>query len=165
MAKEVITREQIEKIVYEELAREGFLNRVMARAKGNMGAIKQLGSNTTNHIRAIAQGKIDVNKLKDPKLVKNVTIAVERIKSYQKKFAKLLFDFSNDLEIMLGPDLTNNPELNGLLKQLDNSSTSFAKEMGDVGNKIQAIVTGVGKNVPEPEDKPISTGRTMEGKK
>lgn len=145
-----LTREQIENVIREALLSEGFLDRVLARAKGNTSARKALKGNTSvlkalgqrpiEVINLIAAGKVDLSKIQDPKIVKSVIMAVQRIKSYQSKFAKLLQDFTNDLELMFGGDLSREPQIKHLFDKLDNSSTSFAKEMGAISDQIAAVM-------------------------
>jgi len=143
-------REKLERIIREELQKEGFLDRVMSKAKGNMSALKQLGSNTTQGIRAITTGQIDPSKVKDPKIVKGVTVAVERIKQYDKKFFKLLQDMTQDLMLMFGPDYKKYPELVQALEKVDKVSETFAQSLKDIGTDVQKITTGGGGTSAEP---------------
>lgn len=141
MAKENITREELENIIREEIVREGFLDRVMAKSKGNLSALKALGQRSVQGLNLIATGNVDASKIQDPKIVRSVTIAVQRIKGYQGKFAKLLLDFSNDLELMFGDNLEKAPQIKHLLDKLDNSATSFAKEIGLISDQISSVMS------------------------
>ena len=94
--KATFTTEEIEKIIREEMALdEGFLSRVMARARGNQSALKTLGTNVSQVFKAVAQGKTDL--IKDPRLMKALTTGMVRIKDYEKKFSAVMIDFISDI--------------------------------------------------------------------
>jgi len=137
-----LTREQIESIIREELlTREGFLDRVMARAKGNSSALKSLGQRGVQAIKLAATGQVDMSKIQDPKLVKAITMAVQRLKGYEKKFEKVMFDMSNDLQIMFGKDFSKVPGLQSSIDKIDQHSEAFMQALKDVGDEIQAKLT------------------------
>lgn len=152
------TRKQIEQIIYEEMVKEGFLDRVMAKSKGNTSALKAFGQRGLQAVKLATTGQVDISKIQDPKLVKMVTMAVHRIKGYEGKFAKLLQDFTVDLETMFGGDLGKAPQIKSALNQLDDAATSFAQQISNISKDIQAKVTQ-GKEAPNaaPDIKQNST--------
>ena len=58
--------------------------------------------------------------------------------TYEKQFAKLLFDFAQDVEYLFGKDFNGVPEIKQDLDELDRTSTKFAQEISDIGKGIQA---------------------------
>ena len=145
MANQKITKERIENMIKEELQNEGFLDRVMAQAQGSKSALKNLGQRGVQALNLITKGKADLSQIKDPQVVKAMAMATQRIKSYEQKFASMLLDFTNDLEMLFGEDnLSNVPELKGLLDKLDRSSSAFAQELKNIGLQVQGKL-----NIPQ----------------
>lgn len=146
MAEETINeRQEVERIIREELEAasldEGFLQRVMSRAQGETSALRQLGKNVGTIYQAIAQGKS--GQLKNPKVVKAVETGVRRLQGYEKKFAKVLADMTNDLELMFGENFESAPDqLKNVFRGLDDASTTFAQQLSDLTKQAQSVLTG-----------------------
>lgn len=159
MAKEGYTREQLEKLVREELMKqeeldEGFLARVMARTKGNSSALKAFGQRGVQAIRLAATGQVDMSKIQDPKLIKAITMAVTRLKAYEEKFTKLMFDMSGDLQIMFGKDFSKVPGLQQSIDKIDQHSEAFVQALKDVGEEISAKISSPKSAQPQPQQEP-----------
>lgn len=141
--KTTFTNEQIEQIIREELSKmdEGFLARVMARARGNQSALKTLGTNVGQVFKAVVQGKTDL--IKDPRLMKALTTGMVRIKDYEKKFSALMVDFGADMKIMFGENFENMPDA---LKQRMSVWGEESKDLLDltqlVGKDLEELIKG-----------------------
>lgn len=163
MAKQDIAREQLEKLVREELMKqaaldEGFLDRVMARTQGNKSALKAFGQRGMQAIKLAATGQVDMTKIQDPKLIKAVTMSVTRLKQYEKKFEKLMFDMSNDLQVMFGKDFSKVPGLQRSIDKIDQHSEAFMQSIKDVGDEIAAKIRS-----PKETEPPRPTGAQVGG--
>ena len=176
MANQKITKELIENMIKEELQNEGFFSRISAQAQGNKSALKSLGQRGVQALNLLVKGKADLSQVKDPQVAKAVGMATQRIKSYEQKFAALLLDFTNDLEMLFGEDnLSNVPELKALLGKLDSSSTAFAQELKNIGLQVQGKLNisqdGQSKDGQPKKStsniggKPWAQGQTFESKK
>ena len=154
--KATFTTEEIEKIIREEMALdEGFLSRVMARARGNQSALKTLGTNVSQVFKAVAQGKTDL--IKDPRLMKALTTGMVRIKDYEKKFSAVMIDFISDMKIMFGENFENAPDA---LKSRLNVWGEESKDLLDltqmVGKDLEDLIKGKASENPSTEE-PIDT--------
>jgi len=103
-----LTREQLEKIITEELGEldEGFLDRMMAKmsatgagAKASVGNIAKKVANAG--YRALG-ADADIFQELDPKLVKQMTILTKRMNSAGKQVAKVYNDIWTDYQNLKG---------------------------------------------------------------
>lgn len=138
-----------EELMKQEALEEGFLDRVMARASGNKSALKALGNRGIQAIKLAATGQVDMSKIQDPKLIKAITMAVTRLKQYEGKFEKLMFDMSNDLQLMFGKEFGRVPGLQGSIDKIDQHSEAFMQALKDVGVEIQAKISSPKSAPPE----------------
>src|SRR3990167_7354119 len=155
----IISKERLNKIVQEELENaikdgnlsEGFLNRLMARAKGGGAFTGQVGSNIGKVYKAIAQGS-DKLDTKSPVLANAVAKGHSRMMAFNKKFTKMITDMTSDLKIMFGSNFENMPE------QMKQHMATWAEETKGVLEGTQVLannIKGIMNNPGQGEKQPV----------
>ena len=135
----LIKREELEKIIAEELSQldEGFLSRLMAKAKGNMSGLQAIGKNASSAFKMITQGDKEA-VLQNPKVAKLTSMAASRILAYEKKLSKLTIEFTSDMKMMFGESFENMPDD---IKQKMNVWGEDVKEMLSLTHYIAQSVS------------------------
>ena len=105
-----IKREELENIISEELSKldEGFLSRILAKAKGNVSGLQALGKNIGQVYNMVAKGE-NPTALQNPKIAKALKMGSSRIEEYKGKLSKLFVDFASDMKLMFGENFENMP--------------------------------------------------------
>ena len=97
-----LTREQLEKIITEELGEldEGFLDRMMAKmsatGSGAKASVGNIAKKVANPVRRLLN-KPEFQEL-DPKLVKQMTVLTKRMDTAGKQVAKVYNDIWKDYQ-------------------------------------------------------------------
>mgnify|MGYP003110266223 CR=1 FL=1 len=119
-----ISEKELRNIVYEEIRNleEGFLDRFLARSKGTGSQLKQVARNIGAIGKAVSTGEVDQDKLKDPRVVRQLKMASSRINGFSKEVDKITIDFMSDLEAFFGEGLENAPDsIKGPLERFSKS--------------------------------------------
>lgn len=157
-------RARLEEIIREELSNldEGFLDRVLAKAKGNVKGLNTVGQNLKKVGVAVAKGG-DLNQiLKNPGVERGIEIAASRVGGFQKKLSKVSVDLMSDMESMFGEGLKDAPE--GIKKELlewGEDVKALLTDTSDLAKRLKSRETWTGQaqagggdpgTAPEPED-------------
>jgi len=134
MAK--LTEAELRQIIREELEDidEGFLDRLLAKAKGTGSKLSGIAKNIGQVGQAVAQGG-DLGALKaKPEVMKGIKMAASRVNGFSKKLDSVSIDFLSDMEALFGEDLENAPD------EVKKSLEDFSKRIA--GAKAHAMELG-----------------------
>lgn len=128
-----------EALLEQEKVDEGFIDRVLAKARGNVSGLKALGGNIGQVFKAVSTGKAD---FRDPKIAKAAAMASSRIKSYNKDLEKTVVSFASDLEALFGEGLGQAPDsVKQLLAQFGETSKQMMTLTQNIGKEVEKMVT------------------------
>lgn len=157
-----LTKEQIIKMLHEvlleqEKVEEGFIDRVLAKARGNVSGLKTFGKNLGQVFQAATTGK---GEFTDPRMAKAVATATSRIKSYNKQISKNVVEFASDLEAIFGDGLQNAPQqLKQKLTEFGEASKQLLTLTGEIGKEVEGLVSSRSFGGQDQGNEPASVNR------
>jgi len=152
MAK--LTDAELRKIIREELSDldEGFLDRLIGKTKGTFSKYKGIGQNLGQLARGAAKGG-RVDFAKDPKMMKAVTMAAGRVKTFDEEVNDVFTDFAKDMISFFGEDLVNAPDV--VKDPLDQIGTRFVdikRHLGALSKDLKSGKLSQAGTIAKPED-------------
>ena len=121
-----LTEEQLAQII-----KEGFFSQLFTKAAGKMAQAKEIGTNIGQMVKQVKTG--ETAKTKDPRVIKQITMASKTVTNLKEKFTKVLMNYTDDIVSIFGADPENMPEeAKTALNTVDESSTKFVEALDEL---------------------------------
>jgi hypothetical protein len=152
MAK--LTDAELRKIIREELSDldEGLLDQLIGKTKGTFSKYKGIGQNLGQLARGAAKGG-RVDFAKDPKVMKAVTMAAGRVKTFDKELNAVMTDFAKDMIEFFGEDIGDAPEvIKDPLTQIGTRFVDIRRHLGALSKDLKSGKLSQSGTIAKPED-------------
>ena len=141
-----ISLEQLEKIILEELQKEGLRDQIWSRLAGRWGKTKAIGKNIAGagkFASDVVRGKKPAPfKASNPEDVRRAIVVQKMVEAYQSKLQKLMAEFEKDQNALVrsDPEFFDNLDLDSVgdhLKSAVEGLAFISREVSNTASRTQ----------------------------